>query len=195
MKKFIFIFLVSIIGYGQDDKYVETQEPNQLTGKVVENKKDEFTGDYKIQVNAMRGNRFKNSDKITEGWLIEPIFLSVNYKKTNEKKFTYLNLEILQSSGFNNLCVSNYDGQLFIILENNEKVNLKQFSEVECDAVLDPKYTISDNDLLKLSKYKISKIRVYYTKNYGDYIIREDRKALILNTFQVLKEQISRIIQ
>lgn len=195
MKKLIIALFISINCYCQEDKFLDNPDPSELVGKVVENKRDDFTNDYTVQVNAMRGNRFKNGDKLTEGLFVEPIFLSTFYRITTSKKFAYINLEILQRPSFDNYCVSDYDGQLFIMLDNKEIIKLKQFSEVDCDTTLDPKYNLSIEDLNKLTTHKIDKIRIYYTKGYGDYTIREDKKALVLSTFQVLKEQISRIIQ
>lgn len=155
---------------------------------VALNKIDEFTDDKVIQVNAAEEKTWSTSDNIAKG-IFNSIFLSTKSVKSKEETLSnYIQLDISTGSM---ICLSKYDGKVIFLLDNNEKVNLKQVSKIDCGQRVLSKFILNNDDLEKLTNNKIIKFRIYTTEGYMDFETKEKKQELIKNHFILFKKTIN----
>jgi len=142
---------------------------------------DEFTKDNIIQVNASKNTEWQGTDNIAKG-LFNNIFLSL--KQINATKILQLDIQI---GGM--LCINNNEDKIILLLENNETLELKQGSRLDCANRLLTKYIISDIQINLLSINPINKFRIYTYDGYITLEVKEDKKELIKNTFTLFKSK------
>ena len=204
IKILIVLFLATHAIFCQiSDEYIKKIDEELKTeniGKVVINGFDEFTGDHNIQVNAMRYKKLDFNDKITKGTWSTPIFLSVHHLRTQRSTSKFIQLGIGSSyipygSSAPTYCVSDLNGKVIFILDNGDKIELKQVSDIKCNSFVNPKYLLMRPELEKLCNNNIEKLRVYFAEGYADYIVNDKRKDLIMSTFNVFKTEIDKFMQ
>ena len=181
-------------------KKIDEEVKTENVGKVVINGFDEFTGDHKIQVNAMQYKTWSGSDVIAKNIFTDPIFLSLLHLRTSSATTKFLQLQIgtpivPYGSVGHMYCVSDRNGKIIFILDNGDKVELNQSSNVDCGVSVTPKYLLLRPELEKLCNNNIEKFRIYYTEHYTDYIVKDKRKDLIMSTFNVFKTEIDKFMQ
>lgn len=152
---------------------------------LVKNDIDEFTGDHHIQVNCYEGERWVQGDRINKGFG-KYIFLTGQYIKDKEGQELYfltLNIQSLPQGS----CLSQYDGKIIWLFSDKTTLELPQISETDCEYTsINGKYKLTPEQLEILKTKQPDKLRVYTTKGYMDYELKEDKKELINKTFEVL---------
>jgi hypothetical protein len=143
--------------------------------QLAVSKIDEFTKKEVIQVNASKGAHWKTTDNIAKGFF-NNIFLSLN--KSHTTNFLTLDINIGTA-----ICVSNNDGKIITLLEDDSTLELLQVSKIDCNSRVAVRYFLSDLDLEKLKTTVIKKIRLYTTEGFFDFEIKENKKEIIKKTF------------
>jgi hypothetical protein len=162
--------------------------------RIAINKIDEFTDIKVLKIDASEGKTWKGTDNIAKG-LFNYIFLSNRYNFGKEESL-YTTLQITIGADF---CVSPDSGKVIFLLDDETKITLNQISKIDCkQQQLDVSYSIEniENQLeyVKiLAAKKINKIRFYTTKGFVDFDIKENKKEIIKNTFNLFLIEINKI--
>lgn len=144
---------------------------------------DEFTKKRVIQHNAMIGKKWKTFDNIAKGFF-NNVFLSVkSFDNT-----TILQLDIQNGSI---ICLDDLEGKVYILFKNKETLELKQAGRFDCNQRVLAKYFLNFNDLEKLSRENIDKMRILNSGAYFDFVLKEDKIEVIRKTFLLSKESIT----
>jgi hypothetical protein len=162
---------------------------------------DEFTGAKIITTKSFSGKSVKKTDFIDSDL---DILLSISYRKAKDADEIYLiSLNILTNKKFG--CLSEHKGKMMILFEDDSTMTLKQISKTNCNSSqLSANYLpLSDDqsketiwrDILlenvtKLSKSRLKKIRIYGTEGYYDYTIKEDKRDIIIHHFNSLQTKL-----
>lgn len=149
---------------------------------IVVSKIDEFTKKEIIQANASKEPKWKTTDNIAKGFF-NNVFLSLHKEDTK-------NILMLDMTYGTNICVSNNDGKAIILFENDTTLELPQVSKIDCALRVAVQYYLQNNDIEQLSKSIIKKIRIYTTDGHISFEIKEDKKELIKNTFNLFLSKI-----
>lgn len=161
---------------------------NALSQRISINKIDEFTDEKIIKTDASIGSNWSGSDNIAKG-IFNYVFLSNKYIEGNHKKIT----TTLQITVGTMICVSPNNGAIILLLEDNSKIQFNQTSKIDCQTnaiIVD--YSAGDTfedqlfNFKKLSTIKINKIRIYTTDSVIDLEIKDKKKEIIKETFQLL---------
>jgi hypothetical protein len=154
---------------------------------VDKNEIDEFTGNRVIKVNCMTGKRWGTSDVITKG-LLNYVYLTSNFVKPKDlaPQTFYFTLGIKSLSA--GTCLSPNNGKAIWLFEDKSTLEVNQTSGADCNSGnLLAQYTITQEQIDKLSTGKLSKLRVYTSEGYVDYEIRDDKKEILRKTFETTK--------
>lgn len=152
---------------------------------LVKNDIDEFTGDRRVQVNCYEGDRWATSDRITKGFG-NYVYLTGQYikdKEGNELYFLTLNIHNLPQGS----CLSQYDGKIIWLFNDKSTLELPQISETDCEYTsINGKYKLTLEQVETLKTKQSDKLRVYTTKGYLDFELKDDKKELMQKTFETL---------
>ncbi|MGQ7945047.1 hypothetical protein [Flavobacterium sp. WC2509] len=184
MKKITLLLLISFSGFSQS---------------IIKNKIDEFTKVRYIETNITKEKRLKEIDNISQDK--GSVYFNLSYIES--EKLSIFLFNILLYSNYDLGCFSKYDGKIIFLLENGKTIEGKQFSDTSCEKTGNTiKYTLAtSSDSIStqfenfdiLSKEKISKIRIYGSKFFQDFIIKEDAKEYIKGHFLILKDEINKL--
>lgn len=184
MKKIILLLLISFSGHSQS---------------IIRNEVDEFTKIRVIETNITKEKRLKTIDNISQDK--GNVYFNLSYVEADTLKMIFFNVLIYSNSDLG--CFSKYDGKIMFLLENGKTIEGKQISDTSCEASGNSiKYGLATSKDLSdvqfdnfetLSKEKITKIRIYGTKYFQDFTIKEDAKEYIKNHFLILKAEIDKL--
>lgn len=172
--------------------------------RIAINGKDEFTDKHILKIDASSSKKWKQSDDIFQG-LFNNGFLSLKYTSGTNDKILLTTLNITTGIPF---CVNQLDGKIIFLLEDNSKITLNQVSDIECFQPQVTAYQVNKPIIINyslpnfneqldyittLSQIKINKIRIYTSDAYLDFIVNDDKKEMIKNTFKLLNEELKKI--
>ena len=142
---------------------------------------DEFTKKEVIQVNASKDKKWKNSDNIAQGFY-NNVYLSLRKIDTLKS----IQLDIQRGSM---ICLNNLDGKVIALFEDSSTLELPQVSKIDCAQRILATYYLPKNHLKKLTENEIKKIRIYTNDGYFDLEIKNDKKKIIKETFQLFQSK------
>jgi len=172
---------------------------NVFSQRIEVNKIDDFTKSHIIKTNMLEStnpNRviFKKSDYID---ITNELLFSMSYYKSSDTtEVYYMSVMFTVDLG----CLSQYDGKMMVILDDNTVLTFMQFSNTDCSSVLRADYyllnredsdkpiwreTMADN-ILKLLSHKVFKIRIYGSKYYNDFILKPEKQNIISSHLNII---------
>jgi len=163
-----------------------------IAQRVAINQIDEFTNEKIIKTDASNGKTWSGSDNIAKG-IFNYIYLSNKYTAGNQENI----ITTLQITTGTMICVGPDSGSIIMLLEDNSKIQFTQISNIDCrtDMVIvnystGNTYEDQIKNIETLSKLKINKLRVYTANGSLDFEIKDNKKEIIRNTFQLLLDTI-----
>lgn len=165
---------------------------------IITNNVDEFTKVKFIETNITKEKRIKEIDNITVD--NGSMYFNLSYFQSDQSSIFLFNILLYSKNDLG--CFSKYDGKIIFLLENGKTIEGKQFSETSCEKTGNTiKYGLAKSDEIAtqqfenfetLSKERISKIRIYGSKFYQDFTIKEEAKDYIKNHFILLNDEVKK---
>jgi hypothetical protein len=168
---------------------------NVFAQRIALNEIDKFTDEKIYKVDVSEGKRWKTSDNVAKG-LLNNVFISTKIVNTEKRKNVLLNFNLQLGR---TLCVNPNDGKVILLFSDNSKITLNQHTEINCQSILNVDYFIGENqseiesNLLNLTTKSISSFRIYFTDNFADFDVKEDKKELIKNHFKLIQKEFEKI--
>jgi len=146
---------------------------------------DRFTKKNVLQVNAMKGKRWKLSDDIAEG-VNKTMYFSL--KSVNNTNYLQLNTTTL-----NPLCLRE-ESRAILLLSDNSTIELYNKSETECASAnksLTGSYLIPIEDITTITNKEIDEVRIYFSEGYSDFKINKNSKETIKETSKLFLSELA----
>lgn len=172
-----------------------------ISQQINKDEKDDFTGARNITTKPFAGNTWKKEDFIDNKF---NVLFNVTYLKQKDTEGLYLfSLNLLTTVKFG--CLSEYEGKIMLLFENDSNMTLKQFSKTDCSSdILTANYIPLDElqakdpiwkDLLEsnvkiLAENKIKKLRIYGSEGYFDFEIKEDKRDIIMQHLSSIRTKL-----
>ncbi|MFZ2905294.1 MAG: hypothetical protein WAZ98_03725 [Cyclobacteriaceae bacterium] len=183
-----FIFLLpSLVNYAQ---------------VIDKDQKDDFTKTRIVTTKQFSGSTLRKDDYIDTN---NSLVISAVYSKDDKGAILYaINIGIVVK-GINYGCLSEYNGKMIILLENDSTIEAKQFSTTNCDSnYLPAQYLpLSEADhnnpvwselvlenIELLSSKKVKKIRVYATEGYNDFELKPEKQDVLIRHLTLIKSRL-----
>lgn len=167
MKKLIYILLIMpLLAFSQHIKSDEI---------------DAFTGSRKLKITLEKPKALFAETLFSNYGFIGTVEINCIQAK-DKPDFIYLQIDysIAQVRCFN-------DNEIIFLLDDGNKVTLKQFSKIDCGKYPVVKYQLNDNDITVFLNSKIQKVRVYTSDAYSDIDVKEKSKQKFIDALILLK--------
>lgn len=174
----ILSLLIGLVAYGQ--------ECNYRTNKV-----DEFTGSTKIVLNSEVF--ITHTDSALKKYFKRKDYLTTRIYsgRINETKFIYFDTKILSKKAYDyygslrsdaNIMIKTDSGMVTLKIKSSDTGDVdydRGFTKYSVYCVLEPE------DVEILSIAKVSKVRIYWSKGYEDYDVKDSE--LLIRQFKCIK--------
>lgn len=162
---------------------------------------DDFTKKRSIVTNAYEGKFWKKADFIDDK---NYLLVSMAYTNETDADLYMMNFSIL-TTGIGLGCLSEYEGKIMFLFENDSTMECYQVSETECSSTtFNPAYAMfarserNDPTFLeimaanveRLKTNPIKKIRIYGTKGYYDFTLKPEKRQIIASHINLIQDKI-----
>lgn len=152
--------------------------------QIVENQIDKFTKNKVLQVNAMTGKNWSNSDAVTKG-MFKNVFVS--FRKVNDVN----TLQLGVSTNGSVLCITE-DSKAILLFSDESTINIQNIA-TDCQSILvTGRYLLTEEALEFIKTKELQGIRIYFSDGYTDFEIRKNKIEVIQKTAKLFSEEVKK---
>lgn len=142
---------------------------------------DAFTGSRKLKITLEKPKALFAETLFSNYGFIGTVEINcIQTKDTPDFFYLTIGYSIAETRCFN-------DDQIIFLLEDGNKVTLKQFSKIDCGKYPVVKYQLFESDITLFLNSKIQKVRVYTSDGYIDLDAKEKAKQKFIDSLLLLR--------